>query len=216
MPIFGCPQGDTTVGDAPHTLALPRPRPNGLPPSAQPASRLMDDDEIRELYREHGAPLFRYVLSLTARDRYAAEDVVQETLLRAWQNSELIARRRGSIRPWLFTVARNIVVDRHRAKQARPPEVGDEALATSHPIIDDLDSALTSWTVQDAVASLNKLHQQVLIQIYFRGNTVAEAAVVLGVPAGTVKSRTYYAMRALRAALIARGLAPRDTQRPTG
>ena len=176
----------------------------------QAASPVMDESAIRELCQEHSTALFRYVLGLTARDTYVAEDVVQEVLLRAWQNSPLLATRRGSVRPWLFTVARNIVVDRHRAKLARPNEVGDESLAANRAVPDDLDAALTSWTVQDALGALSRSHREILIEIYFRGRSVAEAAVALGIPPGTVKSRTYYAMRALRIALQERGLAPRE------
>lgn len=190
------------------TTAVPRPRE-----PHQAAAPVMDDSEIRELCQEHATPLFRYVLGLTARDSYVAEDVVQEVLLRAWQNSATLAGRRGSIRPWLFTVARNLVVDRHRAKQARPAEVGDESLAMNRPIPDDLDDILTSWGVQDALAALNLNHRQILVELYFRGRSVAEASAELGIPPGTVKSRTYYAMRALRVALQERGLAPHEDDR---
>jgi RNA polymerase sigma-70 factor, ECF subfamily len=175
-----------------------------------PSARELDESGMRELCREHTPALLRYVLSLCARDRYVAEDVVQETLLRAWLNSAALARRRGSVRPWLFTVARNIVVDRHRARQARPVEIGDETLVAGHAALDDLDAALTSWAVQDAMRTLSHPHRQVLVEIYLRGRSVAETAKLLGVPSGTVKSRTYYAMRALRIALEERGLAPQD------
>jgi RNA polymerase sigma-70 factor (ECF subfamily) len=173
-----------------------------------PDGATLDESAIRELCLEHTPALFRYVLGLTARDQYLAEDIVQETLLRAWQNGETLAARRGAVRPWLFTVARNIVVDRHRARRARPMEVGNESLAASSPVPDDLDAALTSWTVQEAIRTLSRQHRAVIISLYFRGHSVAETATVLGIPLGTVKSRTYYAMRALRLALEERGLAP--------
>src|SRR6266511_5930538 len=139
MRFFGGPQED---GDG----STPRPEP-------APAAGL-DEADMRELCREHTPALLRYVLGLCARDRYVAEDIVQETLLRAWQNSATLAARRGSVRPWLFTVARNIVVDRHRARRARPVEVGDEALAATRAVFDDLDAVLTSWAVQDAMKAL--------------------------------------------------------------
>lgn len=164
-----------------------------------------DDRLLRALYAEHGGPLLGYILRLTGGDRQQAEDVVQETLLRAWRHPEALTGR--PVRPWLFTVARNLVVDAHRARQARPPEAGEAPLAVL-PAADDLDRALESWTVAEALADLSPQHRAVLVQTYYRGLSVAETAIVLGIPPGTVKSRTYYALRALKLALEERGLAP--------
>jgi RNA polymerase sigma-70 factor (ECF subfamily) len=167
-----------------------------------------DEELIRTLYAEHAGPLLGYVLRLTGGDRQRAEDVVQETLLRAWRHPEALAAASGSPRPWLCTVARHIVVDGVRARNARPPETSGEHLAEIAVEDDELDRALTAWEVADALATLTPDHRAVLVETYFRGRSVAEAASVLGVPAGTVKSRTYYALRALRLALEERGLAP--------
>ena len=164
-----------------------------------------DDRLLRALYAEHGGPLLGYILRLTGGDRGQAEDVVQETLLRAWRHPEALTGR--PVRPWLFTVARNLVVDAHRARQARPPEAGEAPLAVL-PAADELDRALESWTVAEALADLSPQHRAVLVETYYRGLSVAETAAVLGIPPGTVKSRTYYALRALKLALEERGLAP--------
>jgi RNA polymerase sigma-70 factor (ECF subfamily) len=162
---------------------------------------------MRALYDEHASALLGYVLRLTAGDRQRAEDIVQETFLRAWRHPEALAAERGSIRPWLFTVARNLAVDAHRARMARPREVSDEALAVI-PADDELDRALQAWQVAAAMGELSSQHREVLVQTYYLGRSVAEAATVLGVPAGTVKSRTYYALRALRLALQEMGATP--------
>lgn len=146
-----------------------------------------------------------YVLRLTDGDRHQAEDVVQETLLRAWRHPAALEDR--PIRPWLFTVARNLVVDAHRARRARPLETGDAGL-TSVPAADDIGRALESWMFAEALADLSAEHRTVLIETYYRGRSVAEAASALGIPPGTVKSRSYYALRALKLALEERGLAP--------
>jgi RNA polymerase sigma-70 factor, ECF subfamily len=164
-----------------------------------------DEMLVRTLYAEHAGPLLRYALHLTNGDRQRAEDIVQETLLRAWMHPDAIAERPA--RPWLFAVARNLAVDAYRARRARPREVGEAALElVAAP--DEADRALESWAVADAVRALRPEHRRVLLETYYRGKSVAEAAVTLGVPAGTVKSRTFYALRALKLALEERGLAP--------
>ena len=164
-----------------------------------------DDVLVRTLYAEHAGPLLRYAMHLTSGDRQRAEDIVQETLLRAWQHPDAIAERPP--RPWLFAVARNLAVDAYRARKARPREVGEAALELV-PAPDEAKRALESWEVADALKSLRPEHRGVLLETYYRGKSVAEAAVVLGIPAGTVKSRTFYALRALKLALEERGLAP--------
>ena len=166
-----------------------------------------EEQLLRSLYAEHAGPLLSYVLRLTDGDRQRAEDVVQETLLRAWRHPEALDPARGGLRPWLCTVARNIVVDGARARRARPTEVGDEALA-SVPADDQFENALLAWEVADALGTLSVDHRAVLIETFYRGRSVSEAAYLLGIPEGTVKSRTYYALRSLRLALEERGIRP--------
>jgi RNA polymerase sigma-70 factor (ECF subfamily) len=168
-------------------------------------TKVSDEALVRALYAEHAGPLLRYALRLTTGDRQRAEDIVQETLLRAWLHPEAIAERPA--RPWLFAVARNLAVDAHRARSARPREVGEAALELV-PVADGADRALESWAVADALRVLRPEHRQVLVETYYLGRSVAEAAASLGIPGGTVKSRTFYALRALKLALEERGLAP--------
>jgi len=164
-----------------------------------------DEDLVRALYDEHAGPLMSYVLRLVGGDRHRAEDVVQETLLRAWRHPDSLDPGRGSARPWLWTVARHLVVDGERARRARPPEVAESALAAI-PVNDGVDQALVAQMVMDALVTLSHEHRTALVETYYRGRSVAEAASVMGVPEGTVKSRTYYALRALRLALEERGV----------
>lgn len=164
-----------------------------------------EDAALRMLFEQHAGPLLSYALRLTNGDRGRAEDVVQETLLRAWRRPQALDPERGSVRAWLFTVARNVAVDAHRARKSRPPEVSDEPLSLV-PIDDGIDQVLDTWLVADAMATLSADHRSVLVETYYRGRSVAEAAAALGVPPGTVKSRTFYALRALKLALEERGV----------
>ncbi|MFI9724349.1 sigma-70 family RNA polymerase sigma factor [Streptomyces sp. NPDC052396] len=164
-----------------------------------------DEELMRALYEEHAAALLAFVSRLVAGDRQRAEDVVQETLLRAWRNADRLRGATGSVRPWLVTVARRIVIDNHRSRQARPREV-DPAPLEQIPAEDEIDRALRLMTISDALDDLSQAHREALIETYFRGRTVSEAAEVLGVPAGTVRSRVFYALRSMRLSLQERGV----------
>ncbi|KUJ65054.1 RNA polymerase subunit sigma [Streptomyces albus subsp. albus] len=164
-----------------------------------------DDELIRALYQEHAGPLFAFVLRLVAGDRHRAEDVVQETLLRAWRHADQLQRATGSVRPWLVTVARRIVIDGHRSRLSRPQEV-DPAPLEAMPAADEIDRALRLMTISDALGDLTDAHREALIETYFKGRTVSEAAEVLRVPPGTVRSRVFYALRSLRLSLEERGV----------
>ncbi|NUT99214.1 MAG: sigma-70 family RNA polymerase sigma factor [Saccharothrix sp.] len=155
-----------------------------------------DEALVRALYEEHGRALLAYATRLTG-DRAAAEDVVQETLVRAWRHPDALVNGKGSVRGWLLTVARNIVTDRVRARAARPQEVAETPSAP--PVQrDHADSVVDSVVVLEALDRLSSDHRDVLMEIYFRGRSVSEAAEALNIPPGTVKSRSHYALRALR------------------
>ncbi|MCW2683484.1 MAG: polymerase, sigma-24 subunit, subfamily [Blastococcus sp.] len=163
------------------------------------------EESLRALYDDHAPALLAYALRLTEGNRNRAEDIVQETLLRAWRNLDRLDPDAGPVRPWLFTVAQHLAIDAHRARRARPPEVGEEALATVADL-DQVEGTLDRIVIADALDSLSADHRAVLVETYFRGRSVAEAADVLGIPPGTVKSRCYYALRALKLALAERGV----------
>ncbi|MDQ6641807.1 MAG: sigma-70 family RNA polymerase sigma factor [Actinomycetota bacterium] len=168
----------------------------------------MPDNEValmQQLHDEHAGALWGYCLNLTGHDRGRAEDVAQETLLRAWRQRSVLDSPRPAVRAWLFTVARNIVIDEWRSRRvhaelsvAEVPEVGDPD--------DHTEQVLLSWVVAEAITKLSPDHREVLLQCYYRGLPVAQVAQRLGVPEGTVKSRTHYALRALRLALEEMGV----------
>jgi RNA polymerase sigma-70 factor (ECF subfamily) len=176
--------------------------------SPAPAPGPGHEETLRQLYAEHAAPLLAFVLRLTGGDRQRAEDVVQETLLRAWRHAgQLGGPQSRSARPWLVTVARRIVIDDHRGAQARPRE----ALGHDLDLVavgDHADRVLRTLTLTEAMRTLSPAQREILVATYVEGHTVVEAARLLGVPLGTAKSRIFYALAALRTALTERGVTP--------
>jgi RNA polymerase sigma-70 factor (ECF subfamily) len=165
-----------------------------------------DDELIRALFEEHGMALLAFATRLTA-DRGAAEDILQETLLRAWQHPEDLASDRWPVRAWLFTVVKNLATDRLRARHARPAEVAVTPV-TSGVTPDPTDRLVEQLVISDALDRLSHEQRVVLRHIYLHGRTVNETADRLGIPAGTVKSRCYYGLAALRDQGALRVLAP--------
>lgn len=172
-------------------------------------TEVLDEAALRLLYAEHAGPVLAYLLKLT-RDRARAEDLLQETMLRAWRRPSAFEEGRGSVRAWLCTVAHNLVVDDARARSSRPAEteLTEYTEQRTEEGVDPFESALRAWEFADALHALSPEHRAVIIEIYYRRSTVAEAARALGIPPGTVKSRTFYALRALRLACQERGITP--------
>ena len=169
-------------------MGVARPRRHGRVPE--------DEVLVRTWYQQHGAALLAFATGLTG-DRAIAEDVLQETLVRAWRHADSLSDSNGSVRAWLFTVARNIVTDQLRAKSVRPKEVAQlqEMTPAEH---DHAQQVVDSIVALQALEKLSQEHRIVLEELYFRGQSVTEAAESLGIPPGTVKSRAHYALKAMR------------------
>lgn len=190
----------------PSTSSPPPGSGTHAPPAAVTARPGTPDAEALEhLQRVHRPVLLAYITRLTKGDVHWAEDILQETLVRAWKNPEARNAEGRWNRAWLFTVARRITIDHVRAIQVRPAEYFDERLDAHAGAENDIDRMLEAQEVRAAISSLPERLRTILVEIYFQERSVAEAAEILDVPTGTVKSRTFYALRALREALTERG-----------
>jgi RNA polymerase sigma-70 factor, ECF subfamily len=147
------------------------------------------------------SPLVGFVLPFVDGDVHAAEDVVQETMLRGWQHAaELRPEHAGS---WLHTVARNIAISAYRRRRVRPGEVPlDENALTG----DGLDQMLDAWLVAATLDSISAGQRVVIVALFYQRRSVAEVAELLAVPEGTVRSRCFYGLRALRKELEKQGI----------
>ena len=162
-----------------------------------------DAELLRELHDQHARALFSYVVGLTNGDQARAQDIVQETLLRAWRNPSVLGQTGGSARGWLFTVAKRVVIDEWRAASRRPELVTDQV--PEQPVADTAQQTVDRQLVMQAMRTLSLEHREVLLECYFRGASVTQAAHALAVPPGTIKSRTHYALHALREAITEMG-----------
>jgi RNA polymerase sigma-70 factor, ECF subfamily len=162
----------------------------------------LDEDLVAAIYREHGTALRRFVLS-ASRDPHMADDIVQETVLRVWQQAPHIT---GSMRSYLFRTARNIMIDNYRKAQRRPEETEDRDVADPEEATGRVDDLLNKVLMEEALLRLSSEHRDVLVALHYRRFTVGEAAVQLNIPSGTVKSRAFYAVKALRTILDEMGV----------
>ncbi|MEU8952059.1 sigma-70 family RNA polymerase sigma factor [Streptomyces sp. NPDC048489] len=161
------------------------------------SSPVVSTVQEREDHEQQVLDLHAYVSRLLNGDRQRAEDIVQETMLRCWRTHGCI----GStiLRPWLFRVAKNLVIDGYRSSKARPQEVdGSQWLEYEQSEADPIEDVLTSTVIRQALDTLSLVHRQALIEIYFRGRTLDEAAYSIGIPKGTLKSRVHYGLVALQ------------------
>jgi len=160
------------------------------------------DDLLLALNRAHGQALFSYVSRLTG-DKALAQDIVQESLLKAWKHSSILEQDNDSTRAWLFTVARNLVIDDRRSARFRRESATD--FLPDFPSEDETNAILDAWVISDVLSLLSAPHRRAVVGVYYLGNSVAEIAMQEDVPVGTIKSRLHYALAAIKLSLQERG-----------
>ena len=161
-----------------------------------PSGALSRERDVREAYAAHSGELYGFAVR-SLGDAGLAEEAVQETFTRAWRAGERFDPEIGSLRTWLFAILRNVVIDLGRARAVRP----GVSQGGVEPSVEPLEEALLAWQVEEAMRRIGEDHRRVLVETYYRGRPYAEVAEELGVPEGTVKSRVYYGLRALRVVL---------------
>jgi RNA polymerase sigma-70 factor (ECF subfamily) len=156
---------------------------------------------LAELYRRYEGRLYGLGIRLLG-DTGLAEELVQETFVRLWRRADRFDPRRGTVSTFVYAVARRIAVDLWRRPSSRP------FAAPAYDVVDAdaIDQLLIGLTVRDALESLSEAHREVLELSYTQDLTQSQIAAKLGLPLGTVKTRTYYALRALKLALEERGV----------
>ena len=170
---------------------------------------LADEDQVHAAYLLHGPELYRFVLRGLG-DAGAAQDVIQETFLKAWRNADRYDPTLSSLRVWLFGIARNTMIDHARAASARPwqanlvdPPTAQESGVT---VEDPSDRLVEEWLVEEALRRVSEHHRVAIVETHLRERPYDEVAVDLGIPVGTLRSRVFYGLKALRSAMDEMGV----------
>src|SRR3954468_3163325 len=181
-----------------------------VPTDAQLIARISSDatgESLRQLYRSYAGELYGFALNALG-DRGSAEEIVQEVFTRAWRHAERYDSSRGSVRTWLYQIARHAIIDMRRRASARPALASGEPLLETSSPRDSIEQAMLGWQVAAALERLTPEHRQMIRLAHFQGMSVREIAEKCELPVGTVKSRTWYALRSLRLVLEEMGVVP--------
>ena len=157
-----------------------------------------DPDAIREIYRTFGGPVMTVARSIVG-DRELAADVVQQTFVKAWRAADQFEGDR-ELAPWLYSIARRTAIDALRAE--RKPTRGDHAPETDVGVQPDtFERTWERFEVRRAIDELPPDEREVVRRSHLLGETHQQIADLLGVPIGTVKSRSGRAHKRLARAL---------------
>jgi RNA polymerase sigma-70 factor (ECF subfamily) len=213
--------------EAPRPVSPTRP-PAGFGLGGQPATSVSDDELIRRLalgdtaalaavYDRHAAMVFALLMRIVAQ-REIAEELLQETFLRAWQHARAFDGERGRLRSWLLAIAHHLALNELRRQRHRPRPAHAPAPLTGEYLLAGLpdpapEPAEVAWAAVrrvELVQSLEQLPpaQRTVVELFAAGYTQSEIAARLGEPLGTIKSRMRRGLLALRDMLRGRGLEP--------
>jgi RNA polymerase sigma-70 factor, ECF subfamily len=159
-------------------------------------------EPVAELYRRYAGKLYRFGINLLG-DAGLAEELVQECLVRLWRTAGRFDIGRGTVSAYLFVIARSVAADLRKRPSSRPLAPVEDAQVPPEP--DNSERIVEALMVQDALESLSPAHREVLTLVTQEGLTQSQVANRLGLPLGTVKTRMFHGLKALRAALAERG-----------
>ncbi len=170
---------------------------------------LADEDEVHAAYLLHGPEIYRFVLR-GLDDAGAAQDVTQETFLKAWRHADKYDPELASLRSWLFGIARNTMIDHARAAAVRPwqarlldPPAAQEA---GEQVPDPTEQLLGAWLVEEALRRISEQHRVAIVETHLRERPHDEVAAELGIPVGTLRSRVFYGLKSLRTVMDEMGV----------
>ena len=161
------------------------------------------EEPVSELYCRYAKALFRFGMQVLG-DQGLAEEMVQESFVRLWRSAGRFDPARGSVGAYLTVIARSAAADIRKRPSSRPLLAVEEVALP--PVWDNVDQILDSLIVQEALDKLSFAHAQVLRLAQDEGLTQPQIAERLGVPLGTVKTRMFHGLRALRTELARRGI----------
>ncbi|MEU6207182.1 sigma-70 family RNA polymerase sigma factor [Micromonospora musae] len=165
--------------------------------------RPRDVEKLRQIFEERSGSLLRFLRRINACRPQIVEDLLQETMLKVWRHIGDVPTDEKHIQSWLFTIARNVSADEARKRGRRPQEYQSERELQNYPApVDPMDYVVAAESMLDAFRKLSPERRRALEEIYVKSRSAGDAAVLLSVPIGTAKSRAFYAMDSLRAAVF--------------
>lgn len=188
---------------------MPDQTANAAPTTDPVVAGLNDEDQIHAAYVLYGPELYRFVLRGLG-DFGAAQDVTQEAFVKAWRHADRYDPALSSLRGWLFGIARNTMIDHARAAKVRPWQANLIDLPTMRAmgsaVEDDTDRVMEQWLVEEALRRISEDHRAAIVATHLLERPYDEVAAEFGVPVGTLRSRVFYGLKALRAAMDEMGV----------